>query len=182
MKTELISTSVNFEESKSTLTDDKTLVKTSRRSLHPLQNSALDKENLVGAGRSSLFMTPNKGKINVISEGKSAKKLKISKSLDIKSSKASSDINNDEPGKEYYKILAERRRVALEEALKENEKLHARVKHLEEENEQCNILLNETRQLVETLTVSFINFFFFYYYLINHHTLHYTHAPITQPY
>lgn len=51
--------------------------------------------------------------------------------------------------------MAERRRVALEEALKENEQLHEKVRHLEEENEQCNILLNETRQLVETLTVSY---------------------------
>ncbi|XP_073983960.1 geminin DNA replication inhibitor isoform X1 [Rhodnius prolixus] len=150
MKTDLLNNINN--ESKSSLTDEKVLIKTPRRSLHPLQKSAVDKENLVGAGRSTNYMTPNKGKLNVVTEIKSAKKLKVSKGTESKSITVEDLTSEEEPGKEYYKVLAERRRVALEEALKENEQLHEKVRHLEEENEQCNILLNETRQLVETLT------------------------------
>lgn len=151
MKTDLLN-NISNDESKSSLTDEKVLIKTPRRSLHPLQKSAVDKENLVGAGRSTNYMTPNKGKLNVISENKSAKKQKISRAAESKSITVEDLTSEEEPGKEYYKILAERRRVALEEALKENEQLHEKVKLLEEENKQCNILLNETRELVETLT------------------------------
>ncbi|XP_073983961.1 geminin DNA replication inhibitor isoform X2 [Rhodnius prolixus] len=145
-------TDVGLEDSKKFFRPLKVLIKTPRRSLHPLQKSAVDKENLVGAGRSTNYMTPNKGKLNVVTEIKSAKKLKVSKGTESKSITVEDLTSEEEPGKEYYKVLAERRRVALEEALKENEQLHEKVRHLEEENEQCNILLNETRQLVETLT------------------------------
>lgn len=67
---------------------------------------------------------------------------------------------SDGPSEGYWEILAERRRVALDAALKENEELHQRIALLEEENAQCKLLLDETRHLVETLTVilSTINF------------------------
>lgn len=61
---------------------------------------------------------------------------------------------SDVASEHYWKILAERRRVALEEALKENEALHNKVKLLEEENAVVKEMMKEATELVQTLTVS----------------------------
>lgn len=57
------------------------------------------------------------------------------------------------PSENYWQILAERRRIALDDALEENKELNERVVKLEEENRICKDMLDETRALVEVLQV-----------------------------
>lgn len=57
-----------------------------------------------------------------------------------------------EPSEQYWKTLAERRRVALEDSLHENEMLHEKVSSLEEELNISRAMLDETKNLVEVLT------------------------------
>lgn len=56
------------------------------------------------------------------------------------------------PSPAYWEILAERRRQALEESLRENEELHEKVASLEEELNLSREMLEEARNLVEVLT------------------------------
>lgn len=56
------------------------------------------------------------------------------------------------PSQKYWEILAEKRRVALEDALKENEALHEEVKSLKAELDQVHAMLDETNKMVETLS------------------------------
>lgn len=58
----------------------------------------------------------------------------------------------DEPREFYWKTLAERRRIALDISLKENEHLHERIIVLEEELTTSRTMLDETKNLVEVLT------------------------------
>lgn len=57
------------------------------------------------------------------------------------------------PSEHYWETLAERRRVALEKALKENEQQHERISLLEQENEQYKVLLDEAKTVIETFQV-----------------------------
>lgn len=57
-----------------------------------------------------------------------------------------------EPSDGYWKVLAERRRIALDVSLKENEELHEKVASLEEELGIARAMLDESKNLVEVLT------------------------------
>lgn len=57
-----------------------------------------------------------------------------------------------EPSEGYWKVLAEKRRVALDISLQENEELFERVNSLEDELETSRKMLDESRNLVEILT------------------------------
>lgn len=57
-----------------------------------------------------------------------------------------------EPSEGYWKTLAEKRRVALDISLKENEELHEKVDSLEEELILSREMLEESKNLVELLT------------------------------
>lgn len=157
MKTEVASHSFETDKTISGKhMDEQKGLRGPRRTLHPLQKEAGDKENLVGAGRLLKDMPPSKEKTTSHLEGVT-KKLKSKAAEEVKPSKSdkitADDLTSEEgPSSAYWERLAERRRVALEDALKENETLLERVKYLEEENAQCKILLDETRGLVETLT------------------------------
>lgn len=59
----------------------------------------------------------------------------------------------DNPSENYWQILAERRRMALMDALEENKKLREHIEKLEEENHVYKEMLDETRTLVEVLQV-----------------------------
>ncbi|KAK0078612.1 hypothetical protein PV325_002306 [Microctonus aethiopoides] len=138
-----------------------------RKTLHTLQPAATDKENLVGGGRvlRSGGGVPLKGAIkDEMSEKtkiETTKKIKSkSKYLDkaiqtIRGGKAKIDIEDlicdAGPSENYWQILAERRRIALDDALEENKELNERVVKLEEENRICKDMLDETRALVEVL-------------------------------
>jgi len=56
-----------------------------------------------------------------------------------------------EPGENYYKLLAEQRRLALEDSLTENRHLHERIEGLEEEMDTMRQELDEAKNLVEVL-------------------------------
>lgn len=136
--------------------EDRVIVQGARRSLHPLQKAAGDKENLVGAGRLGMDTAGNKEKSLATSSVKNSetavKKLKTSRNAFETRRVSADDLTNEEsPSSSYWQILCERQRAALDAALSENKQLHDRVKVLEEENEQCKILLDETKALVETL-------------------------------
>lgn len=63
------------------------------------------------------------------------------------------DITTDgEPSDGYWKVLAEKRRVALDMSLKENEELHEKVTSLEEELVIARAMIDESKNLVEVLT------------------------------
>lgn len=57
------------------------------------------------------------------------------------------------PSENYWEVLAERRRIALEDALEDNRELIGRVEKLEEENRIYKEMLEESRSLVEVLQV-----------------------------
>lgn len=66
---------------------------------------------------------------------------------------AEHDITTEgEPSEGYWKVLAEKRRVALDLSLKENEELHDKVVSLEEELTIARAMLDESKNLVEVLT------------------------------
>lgn len=120
-----------------------------RKFLQTLQQSAVDKENLVGGGNmKDVAVESEKSKIKANTP---STKYKVEKgSNDIVSLK--NDLTSDVPSENYWKQLAERRRVALDEALKENETLHTKVKLLEEENAVVKAMMKEATDLVQTLT------------------------------
>lgn len=57
----------------------------------------------------------------------------------------------EEPSEKYWQKLAESRRLALDDSLRENEGLHNRVRSLEEELDVTNEMLDQARSLVEVL-------------------------------
>ncbi|XP_012272671.1 geminin isoform X2 [Orussus abietinus] len=148
-----------------------------RKSLHLLQPAATDKENLVGAGRHPKSMTSAKEAAKDEMSDKTEKsrneKPKNAKSRN-EVSKSNKKVNYKDkgvqtargekikievedltseagPSEHYWEVLAERRRIALDDALEENRELAERVAQLEEENRICKGMLDETRALVEVL-------------------------------
>jgi len=67
----------------------------------------------------------------------------------------------------YWEVIAERRRKALEQVLDQNSKLHALIMALEEENSSCKKTLEQTTNLLNTLTVctSIINVSFMHMFI-----------------
>ncbi|XP_043498985.1 geminin-like isoform X1 [Polistes fuscatus] len=137
-----------------------------RESLHDLQPTAMDKENLVGGGRtlktdSSIKDALKKDIESTTEKPKIAKqkhKKVICKNKAVQTSRGEliqieiEDLTSEAgPSENYWQVLAERRRIALNETLDENKILHERIASLQEENRLCNEMLNETRALVEVL-------------------------------
>ncbi|CAG0888140.1 unnamed protein product [Darwinula stevensoni] len=60
-------------------------------------------------------------------------------------------ITSEEPSLEYWKKLAEERRKALDEALKENEELWEKVHELEKEKAAMELIVNEAKAMAEML-------------------------------
>ncbi|XP_011311984.1 geminin [Fopius arisanus] len=136
----------------------------SRKTLHNLQPAATDKENLVGAGRvlrsGVTAKAAPKDEMSAKPKGDSGKKLKKSTHKDKACQTARGDKIKIEvedltseagPSENYWQVLAERRRIALDDALEENKELSVRVERLEEENKTYKEMLDETRALVEVL-------------------------------
>ncbi|XP_017478851.1 PREDICTED: geminin isoform X2 [Rhagoletis zephyria] len=70
-----------------------------------------------------------------------------------KSTITAEDLTSEaNPGALYWEHLAEKRRVALEETLTENQHLHERIEGLEAELDTSRQMLDEARNLVEVLT------------------------------
>ncbi|RZF34355.1 hypothetical protein LSTR_LSTR008894 [Laodelphax striatellus] len=130
-----------------------------RRTLHTLQEAAGDKENLVGGGK---MPVNGKDETKVIKRAPSPA-VKLGLIENKKQGKPSStqqqkkvitveDLTSQAgPSEHYWETLAERRRVACEKLLEENRMLSERVALLEEENQQCKVLLEESKAVIDTL-------------------------------
>ncbi|XP_076183428.1 geminin DNA replication inhibitor isoform X2 [Ptiloglossa arizonensis] len=134
-----------------------------RKSLHVLQPAATDKENLVGGGRMlrSALSAKETIKPEIIDKSKhdGPKRKKITlKDKGVQTARGEKikieveDLTSDAgPSENYWEVLAERRRIALDDALEENKELSDRVEKLEEENCIYKEMLDESRALVEVL-------------------------------
>ncbi|XP_076673937.1 geminin DNA replication inhibitor isoform X1 [Andrena cerasifolii] len=134
-----------------------------RKSLHVLQPAATDKENLVGGGRMLRSALPAKEaiKAEVTEKPKhdAPKRKKITfKDKGVQTARGEKikieveDLTSEAgPSENYWEVLAERRRIALQDALEENKELSERVDSLEEENRIYKEMLDESRALVEVL-------------------------------
>ncbi|XP_011878801.1 PREDICTED: uncharacterized protein LOC105568045 [Vollenhovia emeryi] len=136
-----------------------------RKSLHELQPSAADKETLVGADRtikSTQLGKETKSKKNIPTKMKkvSKKRKKVTNDKAVQTGPEENveirpedltctDLAN--LSENYWRILAERRRVALSNVLEENKELSEHIQKLEEEKRIYKEMLNETRALVEVL-------------------------------
>ncbi|XP_012349156.1 geminin isoform X1 [Apis florea] len=136
-----------------------------RKSLHVLQPAATDKENLVGGGRRMLRSAlPAKETIkNEVKEKpkideKPKRKKIVLKDKAVQTARGGKikieveDLTSEAgPSENYWEVLAERRRIALEDALEDNRELVERIETLEEENRIYKEMLDESRALVEVL-------------------------------
>ncbi|XP_071878951.1 geminin DNA replication inhibitor isoform X2 [Bombus fervidus] len=133
-----------------------------RKSLHVLQPTATNKENLVGGRRmlrSSLTSKETqKGEVNEKSDEKPKRKKVTLKDKAVQTARGGKikieveDLTSEAgPSENYWEVLAERRRIALEDALEDNKELIGRVEKLEEENRIYKEMLEESRSLVEVL-------------------------------
>ncbi|XP_015520387.1 geminin isoform X1 [Neodiprion pinetum] len=132
-----------------------------RKSLRVLQPAAKDKENLVGAGRTLRSTASAKELLKNEMSEKTAKTETVKRkkvhhkgiqTTQEKIKVSVEDLTSEAgPSENYWEVLAERRRIALEDALEENSALTERIVKLEEENRVCNEMLDETRALVEVL-------------------------------
>lgn len=134
-----------------------------RKSLHVLQPSATDKENLVGGGRMLRSALPvkesNKNEVIEKPKNEPTKRKKITfKDKAVQTARGGKikieveDLTSEAgPSENYWEVLAERRRIALEDALEDNRVLTERVQTLEEEKRIYKEMLDESRALVEVL-------------------------------
>ncbi|XP_050577457.1 geminin isoform X2 [Bombus affinis] len=135
-----------------------------RKSLHVLQPTATNKENLVGGRRmlrSALTgKETHKGEVTEKSKNdEKPKRKKITlKDKAVQTARGGKikieveDLTSEAgPSENYWEVLAERRRIALEDALEDNRELIGRVEKLEEENRIYKEMLEESRSLVEVL-------------------------------
>lgn len=135
-----------------------------RKCLHVLQPAATDKENLVGGGR--MLRSSLSGKEAVKTEvtektkndEKPRRKKITSKDKAVQTARGGrikievEDLTSEAgPSENYWEVLAERRRIALEDALEDNKELTQRVHTLEEENRLYKEMLDESRALVDVL-------------------------------
>ncbi|XP_055940454.1 geminin-like [Argiope bruennichi] len=72
-------------------------------------------------------------------------------SKDLGNAISPSMLTSDNPPDSYWKMLAEERRIALEQALCENEQLYDQIQVLETENSQLKSCLKEAEKLAEVL-------------------------------
>ncbi|KAH8347894.1 hypothetical protein KR084_002200 [Drosophila pseudotakahashii] len=150
-------------------------LKQQRKTLKPLQGNVNDKENLTGSGRASIVdqlsrlkagvqVAPKYGKRKCVDPATAAPATST-RDADTQTEAAATtrgaaadkpitaeDLTSEaEPGENYYKLLAEQRRLALEDSLTENRHLHERIEGLEEEMDTMRQELDEAKNLVEVL-------------------------------
>ncbi|XP_071878952.1 geminin DNA replication inhibitor isoform X3 [Bombus fervidus] len=129
---------------------------------HRMKPTATNKENLVGGRRmlrSSLTSKETqKGEVNEKSDEKPKRKKVTLKDKAVQTARGGKikieveDLTSEAgPSENYWEVLAERRRIALEDALEDNKELIGRVEKLEEENRIYKEMLEESRSLVEVL-------------------------------
>eukprot|EP00099_Drosophila_melanogaster_P008037 NP_001260727.1 geminin, isoform B [Drosophila melanogaster] len=151
--------------------EQKEHLKQQRQTLKPLQGNVNDKENLTGSGRASIVDQLSRLKAGVQVAPKYGKRKCVDTAPAISTKDADTQTDAEavplgnadkpitaedltstaEPGENYYKLLAEQRRLALEDSLTENRHLHERIEGLEEEMDTMRQELDEAKNLVEVL-------------------------------
>ncbi|CAH2096378.1 unnamed protein product [Euphydryas editha] len=131
--------------------------RTTRRSLKTLQHTATDRENLVGRPSKSLkHQLAQDTVVDVEIKKKNVSTKETQVNLENKIS--AEDLTNPEGASErYWQILAEKRQVALHEALEENEKLRKVIEDLKQENIQYKQMLEEANSFVEVIKEELAN-------------------------
>ncbi|VVC24146.1 Geminin/Multicilin [Cinara cedri] len=138
--------------------NDKSYKKRMRKFLQNLQPSNGGKENLIGAGRNLQDNMDNVKPVQINEvEVKPKEKTHNSSPAKGKSSLYRKLILEDltstaGPSEKTWEVIAEHRRKALAKAIEENQQLFALVIDLKEENTCCNTLLENSTDLVKTLT------------------------------
>lgn len=142
-------------------------IKNQRKTLKVLQGVATDKENLTGRPQldklSRLKAAVHETTISTnTSEYAKRKKIetKVAETQTSPDSKSKSgrkitaeDLCSEEkPSENYWELLAEKRREALEQSLEENQSLYERIDGLEEELSTSRQQLEEAKHLVSVLT------------------------------
>lgn len=131
-------------------------IKNARKTLQTIQKTATDKENLVGripayAVKETLALAlPTHHQEELKHKKPSAST--SSQTLPASQLISAEDLTGDTASEAYWETLAEKRRSALEETLKENEELHGKVEQLQDELNQSQKCLEEARALVEVLS------------------------------
>ncbi|XP_023230276.1 geminin-like [Centruroides sculpturatus] len=124
-----------------------------RKSLSTLQPSADNQSVLVGSnGIVDLNLKKSGLKENIslnTKENELSSLKEVSKKDAVENAKEL--MCNPEISAEYWKILAEERRVALEAALKENEDLRDQIEVLETENSQLREICEEAKRMAEII-------------------------------
>lgn len=145
--------------------------KTARKLLRNVQNvPTMDKENVGKLTKLPAYLAQKDlAKKTLFSDAMEAIELKRKKTIVQSQSSQTSpekkptataksqiiieDLTTEEgPSEHYWEVLAERRRLALEESLAENMELYDKVNNLEEELNLSKEMLQEARNLVEVLT------------------------------
>ncbi|KAJ8721968.1 hypothetical protein PYW08_004370 [Mythimna loreyi] len=129
-----------------------------RRSLKTLQHTASDRENLVGRPSKSLKhqLSQESPPADVEVKRKNLSTKETQANLDTKITV--DDLTNPEgPSEKYWELLAEKRQVALQDALDENEKLRKIIEDLKEENALFKQMLEEANSFVEVIKEELAN-------------------------
>ncbi|CAH1638107.1 unnamed protein product [Spodoptera littoralis] len=128
-----------------------------RKSLKTLQHTASDRENLVGRPSKSLkHQLSQESPVDVEVKRKNLSTKETQANLDT--TITVDDLTNPEgPSEKYWQLLAEKRQVALQEALDENEKLRKIIEDLKEENTLFKQMLDEANSFVEVIKEELAN-------------------------
>ncbi|KAH8285095.1 hypothetical protein KR054_005157 [Drosophila jambulina] len=144
-------------------------LKQQRKTLKPLQGNVNDKENRTSIVdqlsrlKAGVQVTPKYGKRKCVDSATAASPTTTKDAdtqtepepetrRDVDRPITAEDLTSEsEPGENYYKLLAEQRRLALEDSLTENRHLHERIEGLEEEMDTMRQELDEAKNLVEVL-------------------------------
>ncbi|OWR41093.1 geminin [Danaus plexippus plexippus] len=131
--------------------------RTTRRSLKTLQHTATDRENLVGRPSKSLkHQLSQESVVDVEVKRKNLCTKEVQVNLEDKI--CAKDLTDPEGASEkYWQILSEKRQVALQDALEENEKLRKIIEDLKQENMQFKQMLDEANSFVEVIKEELAN-------------------------
>ncbi|CAG9101975.1 hypothetical protein JYU34_006006 [Plutella xylostella] len=125
----------------------------SRKTLMTLQHTATDRENLVGRPSKSLkHQLSQDTAIDVDAKRRPVTSKEKETQANIDTTITADDLCNPEgPSEKYWQVLAEKRQVALQEVLEENEQLRQIIENLKEENAQFKQMLEEANSFVEII-------------------------------
>uniref|UniRef100_A0A1E1WQR7 Geminin n=1 Tax=Pectinophora gossypiella TaxID=13191 RepID=A0A1E1WQR7_PECGO len=129
-----------------------------RKSLKTLQRVADDQENLVGRPSKSLKHQLSQESVVEVEIKKKLSTSTKETQADLHNKISVDDLTNPEGASDtYWKILADKRQVALQEALDENERLRKIIEDLKEENTQIKQMLDEANSFVEVIKEELAN-------------------------